>query len=173
MKVARKNFVEVQEPLHLYTLNYQHLGVPLKDAQSQCLYQPQSLEVWFNALKQSFNGVIYYCLEVGRGDYKAPKRGLVHAHVVALANDGPEAVRRGGERYKPLKEEADLERVFRYLQKPQEQYTLEAQSDYTSSRIMNRQAPKTRGWLRSQKRRAWNLENSTPIALDHLIYFKH
>lgn len=152
--------------LALFTLSAKDLGLSEDLARACCLYDETTIQKWREAIATTFRGVCYYALEVGHGDYKSPKRGAIHAHVIAACSDGI-GVKRLPQKCKPI---YDLSGVIRYLQKPPEPYSLEAELDYRSSRILRRgKAPKTRGFLTSRKRRAWN----TALPLDHSIANTH
>jgi hypothetical protein len=148
------------ENLSLFTLTHKDLGLPQTFASASSLYQEEHAQVWRSGIDKTFKGCCYYALEVGRGDYKDPKRGLLHAHVIAAFNDALE-VRRLQENCKPV---YDLQGVIRYLQKPPEPYSLEAVNEYVSYRILaNGKAPRSKGFLVSKRRQDWNAKNHDPL----------
>ncbi len=167
MRIAKKTF---PPPIKLcfFTLSHTHLGISEEIAQAASLYSSQNLEIWRAAIRKAFSGCCYYAIEVGRGDFNNPRRGFVHAHIIASENDGPKSVKHDSRRYKTINR---LEGTFNYLLKPQETFSLEASLDYISSRLLSesRQGSKTRGWLRSKKRKQWLAENHGSNTLSSLI----
>jgi hypothetical protein len=159
MQLASRNFEQVTNP-HLFTLNHKHLDIPTKHSKASSLYLHDTVNVWKDAIKQTFKGCLYFSLEVGHGDYKAPKRGLIHAHIIASANDGPDAIKGDTQRYKPVN---NLEGVFIYLSKPSEPYSFEAMNDLISTRMMHGKPPHLRGFLASKHRKVWNIKNKPPL----------
>ena len=139
----------------LHTLEASDLGISPKEATPSSLYNRESVEVWRKQIKSAFKGAAFYALECGQGDFKAPKRGPVHVHVLAAQNDGLSALLTGTEKLKVVK---DLKGIFTYLSKPSEPYSLESNLDWQAAKLLakGQKAPRLRGWLTSKKRRAWN-----------------
>jgi hypothetical protein len=144
---------------YLHTLTAKDLGISKEQANPSGLYEPDTVQVWRGAIAQTFSGCAFYVLQSGLGDYKTPKRGHIHAHVLAASTDGL------GERFKDTqkcKPVNDLEGLLRYLHKPSEPYSLEAVLDWQVSRLKSKgnEAPRLRGWLTSQKRQSWSITNA-------------
>jgi hypothetical protein len=145
--------------LHLHTLTAKDLEFSNELAKPSALYSHYDVRIWREAIAQTFHGCVFYTLETGQGDFNAPKRGQVHAHVLAASTDGLGASFKNTEKCKVVK---NLEGVFRYLHKPSEAYSLEAALDWQVARLKSKgnKAPRLRGWLTSEKRRCWNLANA-------------
>ena len=111
---------------------------------------------WRNAIKSTFKGVAFYALESGRGDFKSPKRGPVHAHVLASDSDGF-ALKFANT--KKLVKVKNLKGILSYLAKPSELYSLESWLDWKAAKLTSSagKSPRLRGWLTSTKRQSWNV----------------
>ena len=108
------------------------------------------------AASRLFRGPFYLVLEVGRGNFRAPGRGRLHAHLIAHREDGPgpQHIRRDTERCKAV---YDVLGAYRYLAKCPEPYSLEAELDATAALVLNPSGrlPNTRRHFLSPERLAW------------------
>jgi hypothetical protein len=161
---AFKKFVTFVPQPYFFSLTHKDLDIPKERAHPSLLYKTASLEVWRKTLKAKFKGCFYFALEVGGGDFKDKKRGLLHAHVIAARDDGPARIKRDSQKCKAGNR---MEGLLDYLNKIPEAYSLEAHMDYQAARIMSksRRAPRTRGWIVSKERQAWNRDNTPSITL--------
>lgn len=140
-----------------YTVKASHLSLSKQVAVAQGLYDPDILNLWREALAKAFNGVLFYALEVGEGKPQQSIRGELHAHLVAAMYDGPETIKRPSEAAKTITEaKGGFLGVLKYLSKPPERYSHEAELDHMAAQVLYGQQ-RTRGWLTSQNRQTWNL----------------
>ena len=148
--------------LCLHTLTAKDLELARDHALPSNLYDHAAVQVWRKAIAETFNGCLFYALEVGSGDFKTPKRGYIHAHVLAASYDGLGERFRATEKCKPV---YDIEGILRYLVKPSEAYSLEAVLEWQIARLRSKgnEAPRVRGWLTSKKRQLWNANALRPL----------
>jgi hypothetical protein len=159
---ALKTLQTLIPDLFFHTLNYRDLGLEIGVSAASNLYEKAGVEAWRDVISSTFSGCAYYALEVSRGDYKAPKRGNIHAHIIAGSQDGVGLHFLNTEKCKPIN---NLEGLLTYLCKPPEPYSLDAVLDFKVSKLLNSdgKAPRTRGWLLSAERQSWNRQNTLPM----------
>ncbi len=164
-----KDFMTFQASVlspYLHTLSASDVGISKEHSLPSCLYETQSISIWREAIKSIFRGVLFYCLEIGRGDFNSPKRGPLHCHVLAAHNDGlgPKFVNT-----QKLKKVDDLKNMMIYLAKPSESYSLEAWLDWKSAKLISegKKSPRLKGWLTSKNRRAWCVANALGDSIEN------
>lgn len=164
---AVMKLTKAADSLFLHTLSAKDLGVKPELSSAASLYYNPAVLVWRSAIGATFRGCCFYCLEVSKGQGDR-KRGVVHCHAIAARNDGLGSKFAETAKLKPV---YDLQGLLTYLSKPSEPYSFGASLDWQVSRLMSKggQAPKTRGWLISKKRQAWNRQNPIDNYLDTLI----
>jgi hypothetical protein len=150
---AGRLFAALGSGAYLFTLTPADLGLTEAHALPSALYCPQSMGHWRTAVASAFAGPVFYALEVGKG------RGHLHVHVIAHRADGPQLIRRGSERCKPI---YNPQCLLEYLHKPAEPWSLAAEADYRASKVLSPQgrAPQTRGKKMDSKRMAWAEANA-------------
>ncbi len=120
------------------------------------LYSAAVVSRLANAAAKLFQGPFLLTLEVGRGDFRAPGRGRLHAHLIGHRDDGPgpQHIRRDTERCKAV---YDVLGAYRYLAKCPEPYSLEAELDATVALVLSPSGrlPNTRRHFLSLERLAW------------------
>lgn len=128
---------------YLFRLSPAELGLSLEREDPSSLYSPEAMEEIYRAVGERFSGPLYCVAEVGGGDLQTPGRGRLHLHVIAHREDGPRMIRRDTERCKPVTDPLGL---YRYLAKPPERYSLEAEIDVDAARALSPtgKAPRTR-----------------------------
>ncbi len=135
---------------YMFTLTPADLDSSLADDPSG-LYDDR-VSALLAAVARSFRGPLYVAAEVGKG--RPGRRGRLHCHVIAHRDDGPAHIPRDSQRCQPV---YDVFGLYRYLSKPPEQLSLEAQLDAAAGRVLSPSGrlPNTRRHLLSPERLAW------------------
>lgn len=109
------------------------------------------------AVARRFRGPVYAVAEVGKG--YAGRRGRLHVHVVGHRFDGLQHIRRSSKRCQPV---YDVLGLYRYLAKPPEPWSLEAEIDAAAARALrpSGRLPNTRRHLVTTERLAWAEANT-------------
>ncbi len=140
---------------YLFRLDVRDLDPSVSD-HPRGLYDHRTVSALAAAASRLFRGPFYLVLEVGRGDFRAPGRGRLHAHLIAHRDDGPgpQHIRRDTKRCQPI---YDVLGAYRYLAKPPEPYSLEAELDVTAALALSPSGrlPNTRRHFLSPERLAW------------------
>ncbi len=139
---------------YIFRLSPAELGLSLEREDPSSLYSPDAVEEIYRAVACAFSGPLYAVVEVGGGDLQTPGRGRLHLHVIAHREDGPQTIRRDTERSKPVTDPLGL---YRYLAKPPEPYSLDAELDLAAARALSPtgKAPRTRRHFLGPERIAW------------------
>ncbi len=152
---------------HFFTLTPADLDPNLSDDPSG-LYR-DTVSALLDAVARAFHGPAYAVAEVGKG--RPGCRGKLHVHVMAHRDDGPAHIKRDTQRCTAV---YDVFGLYRYLAKPPERYSLEAELDATAARVMSRSGrlPNTRRHLLTPARLAWVAstycpKNQTPPDTPH------
>lgn len=135
---------------YFFTLTPADLGVVLSDDASG-LYDA-TVSALLAAVARSFRGPVYAVAEVGKG--RPGRRGRLHVHVIAHRDDGPQHIRRDSQRCQPV---YDVFGLYKYLAKPPEKFSLEAELDAAAARVLSPSGrlPNTRRHLVTAERLAW------------------
>lgn len=139
---------------YLFRVSPADLGLSLEREHPSALYGPEAMKEIYRAVGECFSGPLYCVAEVGEGDLQTPGRGRLHLHVIAHRESGPQHIRRDTERCKPVTDPMGL---YRYLAKPPEPYSLEAELDLAAARALSEtgKAPRTRRHFLGPDRMAW------------------
>ncbi len=118
------------------------------------------------AVARAFRGPVYAVAEVGKGS--PGRRGRLHVHCVAHRDDGPATIKRDTA---CCQEVYDVLGIYRYLSKPPEPYSLEAELDAAAARVMSPSGrlPNSRRHFLGPERLEWSrrlmaLEPNSPPA---------
>ncbi len=117
---------------YLFGPRFREIGLPDSFENPKNLIDAAAMDTIFTALAEYFRGLVYAVLEVG-------KDGRLHPHVLAhrLDGPGPDRLRRGTERCKPVEaEKGGAKAWYAYVGKEQP-WTLEAELDYKAARVLS------------------------------------
>lgn len=144
---------------YFFSLTPRDLDPKLSDDPSG-LYDADVMTALFAAVARVFRGPVYAVVEVGRG--RPGRRGKLHAHVIAHRLDGPAHLDRDTQRCQWVYDPFNL---YKYLAKPPEPDSLEAQLDAAAARVLSRggRLPNTRRHLITAERLEWSRRRLLPI----------
>lgn len=141
-------FKVLPEP-YLYSLDNDHLQIPVELAQHEMIYQQLVLDVWLKKIRQEIRPPYFYKFEVGKEGFKE----LLKVHLLANGDAGLLDVSRDGEVIKPFRVGTE-KTLMSYLYKPPVPFSLKALRVYEEALLrvgkQGKALPKVSGYIFSK-----------------------